>query len=109
MRFEAQSLRHIKRQSHLRAIKRYYTKALPQEAAKVKSNKTRESLDLEKILHSDSSHSNSPRWSTTKHLGKGSYGEVVLWQCNMGTERVRSSFIVYICCNPPYDRVTDKN
>ena len=51
--------------------------------------------ELEKILHSNTSPpaaSGASRWQVRKILGKGGYGEVVLWQRKVGPHNVRCSF-----------------
>lgn len=61
-------------------------------ARDVKHRDTAGLTRLEEILRRDfriAIASNLPRWVAKKTLGKGNYGQVVLWERNMGTNEVR--------------------
>lgn len=51
--------------------------------------------ELENILLQDAlpiAQAGDPQWVAKKSLGKGSYGEVMLWQRTIGPDQVGSSF-----------------
>lgn len=81
--------RYIKDNGSKVAINWYQTQLI---ASDVKDRDTAGLTRLEEILRRDSrvaTASNLPRWVAKKALGKGKYGQVVLWERHMGTNEVR--------------------